>query len=280
MWAWDTCFWRYGSCRSGGRAGHRTRDELAVNAIKGGKFNLQGGKHWQGALRVCSLLYFAEFLVQLILTPQGTTFGHIIFIVSLCVSWMCSHHFSSFQEKLQVELLFIKLGKPKIRKFHVGTRTAMTVFVCLLLFHDVHHLASSNEYNRILTALLPNATPVWRGWKDRVIKQLHDANDTSLSHLKVNGEDQGLLSETDKKFLQAMLGDAAAGISWLFPALYKSTLSQRILANCYSTIYMTQGVYIWSLFVYSSLKRLPKMNLPSPGSSGSTHSDRRSIRSK
>lgn len=184
-------------------------DERTISAITRGKFRLVGGsKRWRVAIHLCSVLYLAECVAQFILIPQGTLFGQIMFIVSLSVSWAYSYRLSSFKkQKLQAEVLFSKLGKPNLRKFRVGTRPTTAVFACLLLFHGVRHLASANEYDRILSALLPSTSRAWGIWREKVIRQLiTQEDDTSLSHLAVTGDHE--LSPQESHVLQAHLGDA------------------------------------------------------------------------
>ncbi|KAH0838883.1 hypothetical protein J3R83DRAFT_7310 [Lanmaoa asiatica] len=184
-------------------------DALTVSAITEGRFKLGGSGYWQATIRVCSLFYLAECVAQLVLVPQGTLFGQIMFIVSLCVSWGYSYRLTSFKkERLQAELLFSKLGVPKIRKLRVGTRTTTSVFVCLLLFHGVRHLSCAAEYDRVLTALLPASTSVWRCWREKVVSQLQEGDDESLSHLEV-AQDQEL-STADRRLLHVLLEDARA----------------------------------------------------------------------
>lgn len=210
-------------------------DEGGVNAITRARFDLDTDVETKGTFRrgihhsysgigaVCLFLFTTQFILQLLLIPQGTLFGQIMFVVSLLVSWTYNYYVSSFDtEKIQAKLLFQTLGSPQMYRFCVGTRTTMAVLVCLLLFHDVRDSSAQEGQDRrlgILHACLPhvNATRgVWRKWMEKVIEQLM-SDDVSLSRLTVEeeGEDK-LLSETERALLSTLLGDARAAFEWYF----------------------------------------------------------------
>ena len=183
--------------------------EPAVNAITKGKFGLElGGSVLQHAIGISSLLLILEFLAQLFLIPQGTLFGQLMFVISLCVSWVYNFHISSLRrERLQADVLFRKVGDPQIHKFVLGTRTMMAVFVALLVFHGVDN-PSPIAVQKMLRIFLPNDTDVWEKWRKKVARQVCDK---SLSCLKLDdeGDDNGL-TESDRKLLGILLCDASA----------------------------------------------------------------------
>lgn len=211
-------------------------EEEGVNAITRARFELDTdldakdrfhrGLHrsYSAVGVMCLFLFTTQFILQLLLIPQGTLFGQIMFVVSLIVSWTYNYHLSSFHtEKIQAELLFRTLGNPQMYRFCVGTRTTMAVLVCLLLFHDVRDSSVQEGQDRRLTILhacLPhvNATRgVWKKWMDKVVEQLMNAGDTSLSRLTVDEESADvLLSETERALLSTLLGDARAAFEWYF----------------------------------------------------------------
>lgn len=183
--------------------------ENAVNAITKGKFGLVLADGFSThAIGICSLLLILEFLAQLFLIPQGHLFGQLMFVISLCVSWVYNFHTSSFRrETLQANVLFRKLGNPRIRKFCVGTRTTMAVFVALLVFHGVSN-TSPAAVQGVLRTFLPNDTVVWGKWRERVARQVCDK---SLSCLELDGEgDENDLTESQKTLLATLLRDASA----------------------------------------------------------------------
>lgn len=184
--------------------------EPAVNAITKGKFGLElGGKVVQHAIGISSLLLILEFLAQLFLIPQGTLFGQLMFVISLCVSWVHNFFISSLRrERLQANILFGKLGDPRIRKFLLGTRTTLAVFVAFLVFHGVSN-PSPFAVEKILRIFLPNDTDVWERWRRKVAQQVCDQ---SLSCLKVDEGDSGLTVD-ETNLLSILLRDASAAFN-------------------------------------------------------------------
>ncbi|KAF8131485.1 hypothetical protein EV363DRAFT_1330182 [Boletus edulis] len=216
--------------------------EIGVNAITRARFELdtdlgtlpRGARHSYSAMGVvCLFLFTTQFILQLLLIPQGTLFGQIMFIVSLSVSWTYNYYLSSFDtEKIQAKLLFQTLGSPRIYRFCVGTRMTMAVLVCLMLFDDVTDSSAEEGQDRrlgILQACLPHlhaTRGVWKKWMDKVVEQLMNADDLSLSRLTIDEEDEdALLSESERALLFTLLGDARAAFEWYFDnwTMYSST---------------------------------------------------------
>lgn len=199
--------------------------ERDVNAITKGRFDLETdskeGDEEKGAVRnyhaigVCSLLLVVQFLLQLLLIPQGSLFGQIMFLVSLGVSWGYNSYLSSLEkERIQTDILFQTLGIPdsEILRFRTGTRTTMAVFVCLLLFHGVEPSSPEEDSARrfrILHSCLSNDTAVWKRWREKVIQQLLnvDNKSESLPYLVENEQDRAL-PEEDRNLLKQLLEDA------------------------------------------------------------------------
>ncbi|KAF8131482.1 hypothetical protein EV363DRAFT_1431464 [Boletus edulis] len=188
--------------------------ERDVNAITKGRFDLltdstQATCEYR-AIGVCSLLLLVQFLFQLLLVPQGTLFGQIMFLVSLGVSW---------------GILFETLGNPEMRRFRAGTRTTMAVFACLLLFNGVERSSQENDRenrDKILKSCIPNDTDVWRRWREKVVKQLLNISpgSNSLPYLVINegdpNEGDPELPESDKMLLKQLLEDAQAAFRGYF----------------------------------------------------------------
>ena len=210
-------------------------DEWGVNAITSARFELatdrknrfcdsltQGYSAVVGV--VCLFLFTSQFILQLLLIPQGTLFGQIMFVISVSASWMYNYYLSLFDaEILQADLLFQTLRSPQMHRFRVGTRPTTAVLVCLLLFHDVRDSSRLEGQDRrlgILHACLPHINAnrgVWKKWMDKVVEQLTDVDDVSLSRLSVDeeGEDASL-SCTERALLYTLLGDARAAFEWYF----------------------------------------------------------------
>jgi len=175
-------------------------EEGAVNTITRGRFSLQfeSEPHYSN-IGWCSVLLMIQFIAQLLLIPQATLFGQIMFVVSLSVSWAYNLWLSSF-DKEEIQLRILKdniLQHPKLTKYMLGTRTSMAVFVLLVLKADVE------EAQKIMDVLLPNDTKVWRKWKTTVINRIKNEKGFEF-------DDRELLQFTpkEKELLDTLFNDA------------------------------------------------------------------------
>jgi len=162
-------------------------DEGAVNSVTRGRFSLHFGNVLLfRSIGTCAVLLMIQSVAQLLLVPQGSLFGQLMFVASLVVSWSYNLWLSSLdKEKIQrdmlMDILELKQEKHSLTKFTLGTRTSMAVFVVL---------ASNNKKKSqdILDYLLPNNTGVWTRWKSTILDRLESG--------------KGLLDESDWKDLQ------------------------------------------------------------------------------
>ncbi|KAF8122446.1 hypothetical protein EV363DRAFT_1554576 [Boletus edulis] len=174
------------------------------------------------AIGLCSLLLFVSVLLQLLLIPQGTFFGQFLFLVSLGVSWGYNCYLSSLErERIQAGMLFKALGDPDMRRFRIGTRATMAVFVCLLVFHGVERSSPEKDRDlriKILNSCVSNDTIIWRRWKEKVIEQHLNIDDGAdmLPYLAENKEDEEL-SQVDRELLRVLLGDADVAFRAVWP---------------------------------------------------------------
>ncbi|EGO20227.1 hypothetical protein SERLADRAFT_452932 [Serpula lacrymans var. lacrymans S7.9] len=152
---------------------------------------------------LCSLLLTVQFLAQLLLIPQGTLFGQIMFLTSLAFSWGYNSWLSSLDKaKLQRDMLIEKvLNKPPMKKYELGTRTAMVVFVILALGKQLE------EPRKLLESLLPNDTKVWKRWKDTVLERLKMGGEICFQ--KDEWDVEGY-SESERNLLKTLYEDAEA----------------------------------------------------------------------
>ncbi|KAI0747796.1 hypothetical protein C8Q80DRAFT_695424 [Daedaleopsis nitida] len=149
--------------------------ENAVNCITRGQFSLEYSKdpHYKYyEIGISSILLTGQFLAQLLIVPQGTIFGQVMFLCSLAVSWMYNSYLSSLDKESIQERILVKqiLRHPFMCKVTVGTRTSMAVFVLFVL-------ATSEDVDRgmlsaILNDLLPNDTRPWRMWKNAILEHV------------------------------------------------------------------------------------------------------------
>ena len=194
--------------------------EKDINAITKGKFLLKiGGEPTYNRIGLCSLLLLVQFLLQLLLIPQGTLFGQIMFLGTLGVSWVYNSYLSSLEkEKIQAKALFKRLGEPKMRKFRLGTWTTVTVFACLLVCDGMESPYGGINPGKILRYFIPNDTEVWQRWRNKVTQQMKGMmSSESLTHLELDQDDRSHLGESDINLLATLLKDAKSA----FEGYYK-----------------------------------------------------------
>ncbi|KAH7916220.1 hypothetical protein BJ138DRAFT_1175876 [Hygrophoropsis aurantiaca] len=154
------------------------------------------------SIGLCSLLLVMQFISQLLLVPQGTLFGQIMFLLSLAVSWAYNSFLSSLEKnKIQADILHEFLNKPSMKRYELKSRTATAVFVVLVL-------QPANPM-KILNQFLPNDTAVWNRWKELVVHKI-------LQHEKLRFDETEWpqnaieLSEGEQRLLRTLLRDANA----------------------------------------------------------------------
>ena len=151
-------------------------DESAINPVTRGRFSLKyKSEPNYHDIAGSSFLLTVQFLAHLLLVPQGTIFGQIMFLTSLAISWLYNSYLSSLdKESIQRRILVNTiLQKPDMRKYRLGTRTTMVVFVLLVLAsRDTPGRTQVEPRNlrTMLNDLLPNDTEVWNRWKE-VLKE-------------------------------------------------------------------------------------------------------------
>ena len=211
------CNWTNGDVEKGDKKNSTKEDDE-----KKKKKKKKGAIPSYHMIGISSLLLLVQFLLQLLLVPQGSLFGQIMFLVSLGISWAYTSYLSSLEkEKIQIKVLFEALGNPKMLRFRTGTRTTMAVFVCLLVFHGVKRCSDEKDRMlrlKLLDKCIPNDTAVWKRWKDKVVQQLLSIDDASKSSPSlVEDEDYGKFPEGgDRKLLEVLLKDADAAFSGYF----------------------------------------------------------------
>jgi hypothetical protein len=174
--------------------------EGAVNSVTRGKFslNFKSEPDYRN-IGWCSVLLTIQFVAQLLLIPQGSLFGQLMFVASLGVSWAYNSWLSSLdKEMIQREILINNvLEKPKLTKYLLGTRTTMVVFVLLVL--------QPEEPTKLLNELLPNDTKVWMKWKSTITERL--LNKEELHFTTTDWNHSGFTTD-EKNLLETLLKDA------------------------------------------------------------------------
>ena len=177
-------------------------EEGAVNSITRGNFSLNFGSEPEYRnIGLCSLLLTTQFIAQLLLIPQGSLFGQIMFVTSLAVSWAYNSWLSSLdKEEIQRRLLLdVVLQRPLMTKYMLGTRTTMAVFVLLAL--------NPSAPGKVLDDILPNDTKVWKKWKSTILSRLQNGE---KMHFGITDWDDENFDEKESTLLKTLLGDAQA----------------------------------------------------------------------
>jgi hypothetical protein len=185
--------------------------EKDVNAITKGKFSLKlKGAPEYTAIGLCSLLLEVQFLLQLLLIPQGSLFGQTMFLTSVVASWAYNSFLASLdKEKLQRKLFFDTIGlhKKAMLSFEAGTRTSMAAFACFILCEDLPRPLEGIEPMKFLLEFLPNQTPVWQKWRAQVVAQVEKEED-EMSILQPEHVDISGLNSSEQALLGTLLQDA------------------------------------------------------------------------
>ncbi|KAH0840291.1 hypothetical protein J3R83DRAFT_1300 [Lanmaoa asiatica] len=178
--------------------------ESAVNSITRGRFSLRfSSEAHYNLIQWCSLLFFVQCITQLLLIPQASLFGQVMFLTSLGVSALYNAWLSSLdKEKIHRKLLFERVFEnPTLTRYTLGTRTTAVVFILLVL--------RLQDPTALLNELLPNDTKVWRQWKATILEQLRRPGDKSFSFERKVGDLDGFtLQEQD--LLELLCDDARA----------------------------------------------------------------------
>ena len=201
----------------------------------------EGGKPNSFWIGIASLLLTTQFLAQLLLIPQATLFGQLMFVCTLAVSGGYNAYLTSInREDIQTRILrkILKLDEEpgagkgqggqrrKVQKFEFGTWTATSIFACLALQPDPNKRWVDSP--KVLNALIPNDTEVWKTWKGILKGKLHSrdpwvftAEDRELRRPKSDGrgemrmegqetEEERRQRQEDKVLLSLFIADAEA----------------------------------------------------------------------
>jgi hypothetical protein len=167
------------------------------------------------AIGLCSVLLVIQFLTQLLLIPQGTLFGQVMFLISFAASWAYNLFLSSMdKEYLQEELLVqgLNLSDDRMKTYKLGTRTAAAVFACLAIQPDCAHTEWENrgfKPHEIFRKLIPNETHVWAVWRNQVLEQMRSNNpEMQYFDLEACSDRIAAFNDDDKNLLRDLLSDA------------------------------------------------------------------------
>jgi hypothetical protein len=183
--------------------------EKDVNAITKGNFILtMGGGPEYRSVGLCSLLLVAQFMLQLLLIPQASLFGQVMFLSSLAASWIYNSFLSSLEnEKTQGDLLCkaLRVEEHSMKKYRILNRRSQAVFACSILSDGVE-TNEDFDAERMLSLFIPNRTRVWSRWRAKVARELKSADRNKSFY--ATAEDKEGLSEEECRLLATFLEDA------------------------------------------------------------------------
>ncbi|KAF9071577.1 hypothetical protein BDP27DRAFT_511852 [Rhodocollybia butyracea] len=121
----------------------------------------------------CALLLTVQFVLQLLLIPQSSLFGQILFLFSLAVSWAYNSYLASLdRESLQINIISECLNlrpvahKP-VPKYDLATWTGAAVFVAYVL--------RPSNCRELLDQIIPNNTTTWSKFKEEIVHDVKSA---------------------------------------------------------------------------------------------------------
>jgi hypothetical protein len=147
-------------------------EEGAVMSVTRGRFSLKfddpGISPEYRRIGICSTLLLIQSIAQLLLIPQGTLFGQIMFLSTVAISWAYNSYLSSIDgETIRRELLVESVWRNlTVKRFQFGTRASLTVFALLAA------QCTQEQTVKLLDCLIPNNTAVWIGWKEWVLREV------------------------------------------------------------------------------------------------------------
>ncbi|KAG0702439.1 hypothetical protein DFH29DRAFT_1079523 [Suillus ampliporus] len=170
------------------------------------------------AIGLCSFLLVIQLLGQLLLIPQGTFFGQIMFLSSFATSWAYSLYLSSIdKEHIQQELLLkvLDLDEQHMQTYSLGTRTTAAVFACLMLQPPG---VGADKWGSvgfdpegIIRNFIPNDTPVWSTWRKKVLDVMRErlrSREPCHYLLEVSEKEAEEFKKNEQDLLEKLLQDA------------------------------------------------------------------------
>ncbi|KAH9857769.1 hypothetical protein C2E23DRAFT_719922 [Lenzites betulinus] len=178
--------------------------EDAVSAVTRGRFALRfKNEAALGRLSTAATLATLQCLAQLIVVPQGTVVGQLCFLFSIAVAWLYNAHMVSVEKKAKAKVVIDDLlASPVTRRYSLGTRAAMAVFLMQVL--------KPTNIEEQLAALIPNNTRVWALWRKTVARRLRDeklAFDTGVP------PEAAEFNAQENILIRTLLGDAQAAVN-------------------------------------------------------------------
>lgn len=179
--------------------------EAAVSSVTRGRFTLRYGSDvWlQTKFSLCSSLLTLQCIAQLLIIPQGTYAGQVLFLATMIISWLYNCYVARQEaaawEKLVLEDL---LKAPTMKRYSFGTRTQAAVFLMQVL--------KPANFEEQLSLLIPNNTPIWKTWRQTVARELQHSKPDFDSGAEY--DISGSFTADEKKLLATLFSDAQSAV--------------------------------------------------------------------
>ncbi|KAI0371815.1 hypothetical protein BV20DRAFT_166516 [Pilatotrama ljubarskyi] len=180
--------------------------EDAVNAITRGRFSVRfSDEQSLRRLSTCATLCTLQGLAHLLVVPHGTVLGQLFFLLSLAVAWLYNSSVASVEKNAKAQVVMEDLLQaPSMKRYSLGTRTAMAVFLVQVL--------KPADVEEQLAALIPNKTRVWTAWRQIVARRLAEGKPIFDSSLPAPTEAAAFTKE-ESTLMRTLLGDAQAAVN-------------------------------------------------------------------
>ncbi|KAI0633967.1 hypothetical protein C8Q77DRAFT_714203 [Trametes polyzona] len=176
----------------------------AVSTVTRGYFSLRfKDENALGCLATAATLCTIQCLAQLLIVPQGTVLGQVLFLFSIAVAWLYHSHLASVEKEAKAKVVVEDLlDSPSMRRYNLGTRTTMAVFLMQVL--------KPTNIEEQLAALIPNNTRVWQAWKKTVARRLRDEKPFFGGALPAEASD---FNAEESVLMRTLLNDAQAAVN-------------------------------------------------------------------
>jgi hypothetical protein len=196
--------------------------EEYVNAFTRGRFNLQFQGH-PSHLRFgfCAVMYLLQFVAQLVLVPQGTLFGQLMFLASFAMAWANNCYLSSIdKEAAQTRVLQHFFNKTH-RRFRLPNWTAAAVFSACFLGARLYPMYQDFDANGLLKHFLANDTIVWRKWRWVVLEVCQGRQSPAFFEQAWQRHELSSLQGSQITLLRLLLRDAENAYDFFYDVIYR-----------------------------------------------------------
>lgn len=178
--------------------------EGAISSVTRGHFSLRfKNDKALNRLGVAATMATLQCLAQLVVVPQGTFIGQLCFLFTVAIAFLYHSHMAAAEKKAKAKVVLEDLLEtPSTRRFSLGTRAAMAVFLMQVL--------KPANIEEQLAALIPNNTRVWSAWRQTVARRLQEEKPSFDAGLP---QEATSFNAEESTLMRTLLGDAQAAVN-------------------------------------------------------------------